>query len=334
MRLELGAAVMGSLQQAVLSMESAPVDRMALVEKARDIACGGCSVRKYCRSSFTAALLDNPLDADCRKQGRLVPELRRAQEHYRLLLADRQRRREYQRAMNQQYRFLGEYLRSLADQLPRRVTNPRSQFRIEASARSRGKERANGDTCVAFPGSDCRYYVLLCDGMGTGLGAAQEGHSTAVLLRQLLGAGFPARHSLPTVNSLLTLSGRSGAVTIDLAEIHLDTGLVCLYKWGAAPSWVLTRSGREKIGTAAPPPGLDLGSGRMEARKLSLRRGETLILLSDGLDGEAVLSRTHLTPDAPPGELAAKILESGGGDAEDDATAAVIRLRPTAVPTS
>ena len=62
--------------------------------------------------------------------------------------------------------------------------------------------------------------------------------------------------------------------------------------------------------------------------KLSLRRGDVLFLLSDGVDGEGVLRQSRLSPDAPPGELAAEILEMAGGGAEDDATAAVIRLRP------
>ena len=79
---------------------------------------------------------------------------------------------EYQAALAQQYRFLGEYLRSLADRLPRKMERAEPEFQAEVAARSKGKERANGDRCIAFSGSDCRYYVLLCDGMGTGLGAA------------------------------------------------------------------------------------------------------------------------------------------------------------------
>ena len=71
----------------------------------------------------------------------------------------------------------------------------------------------------------------------------------------------------------------------------------------------------------------------MAVEKLSLRRGEVLILLSDGVDGEDALRQISLTPDAPPGELAAEILERGCGNAEDDATAAVIRLRPASLPT-
>ena len=69
------------------------------------------------------------------------------------------------------------------------------EFRVEAAARSRGKEKANGDQCLAFAGPGCSYFLLLCDGMGTGLGAAQEGQSAAGLLQQMLLSGFPPEHS-------------------------------------------------------------------------------------------------------------------------------------------
>ena len=329
-RLELGAEVMRTMQGLMQELEPPPIDAEALLCKARDRACGGCSARKNCPQKDSLALhhLDNPLDADCRKQGRLLPELRRAQEQLRNLKADRQRQREYRGALQQQYRFLGEYLRSLADQLPRRGERIQMQFRVEVSARSRGKEQANGDRCIAFSGSGCRYFVLLCDGMGTGLGAAQEGHSAASVLRQLLTAGFPAEHALKTVNSLLALRGTAGAVTLDLAELRLDTGHAVIHKWGAAPSWLLTRGKAEKIGTATPPPGITMEGSGETVEKLSLRRGEVLILLSDGVEVGEDLRLSDLAPDWPPGELAEKILEREHGAGEDDATAAVIRLVP------
>ena len=335
-RLELSAEMLSATQQLILEMEPPPIDEGALLDKVRQHACAGCSARKTCtqRENLTLSMLQNPLEADCRKQGRLIPELRRANEQWKILKADRERRREYRGALVQQYRFLSEYLRGLADRLPRGAQRAQIEFRVEVSARSRGKERANGDKCIAFSGSDCKYYVLLCDGMGTGLGAAQEGQSAGNLLRQMLTAGFPAEHALRSMNSLLALRGSAGAVTIDLAELHLDTGHAHLYKWGAAPSWVLTRGRAEKIGTATPPPGISVGEMPVAAEKLSLRRGEVLILLSDGVDGEGVQSLSDLSPDAPPGELAAEILERGCGSGEDDATAAVIKLRPTSLPTS
>ena len=115
---------------------------------------------------------------------------------------------------------------------------------------------------------------------------------------------------------------------MDLEEVHLDTGHVHIYKWGAAPSWVLERGKAEKIGTATPPPGLSMNGPGETVRKLSLRRGEVLILLSDGAGPGEDLHLSDLAPDWPPGELAAKILERAADAGEDDATAAVLRLSP------
>ena len=65
----------------------------------------------------------------------------------------------------------------------------------------------------------------------------------------------------------------------------------------------------------------------MEVLRLSLRRGEVLMLVSDGLDGEVMPGRIHIATDAPPGELAERLLqESRRGD--DDETVVAIRLRP------
>lgn len=334
-RLELMAGVLSQTQQLILEAAPPPIDEEALLQKAWERACSTCSARKVCREQETLStqLLHYPLDFSCRKTGRILAELRRSQEQLRAIKADRDRRREYRAALVQQYQFLAEYLRGLADQLPRRGERVTACYRIEVSARSAGKERANGDRCMAFLGTGCKYYVLLCDGMGTGLGAAQEGQTAGALLRQMLTAGFPAEHALRSINSILALRGQAGAVTMDLAEIRLDNGKAVIYKWGAAPSWLLKRDGAEKIGTATPPPGISVTETREAVLRLSLRRGEALILLSDGVDGEEALRRAELAPDAPPGESAEKLLERGCGRGEDDATVAVIRLHPTSLST-
>ena len=150
--------------------------------------------------------------------------------------ADRHRQGEYRQALARQYAVLSDYLRSLSDRLPRRGEALEIRYRAEVSARSRQKEAVNGDRCVAFAGPDETYYVLLCDGMGTGPGAAQESRDACKFLRSLLTAGFPAEYSLRTLNDLLALRGSAGAVTVDLAQLRLDTGGAAVYKWGAAPS--------------------------------------------------------------------------------------------------
>ncbi len=335
-RLEWSAQVLSATEQMVLEMKPPPIDREALLERARKNACGGCSLRRTCpqQEHFGQELLENPLEADCRKQSRLVPELNRARQQLRLMQADRNRQAEYRAALAQQYRFLSLYLQNLSDRLPRRAEYPQAAFRLELSARSRCKEDANGDRCFAFSGTECRYFVVLCDGMGTGLGGAREGQSAGKLLKKMLLAGFPPEHALKSLNSLLILQAKAGAVSIDLAEISLETGIVHLYKWGACPSWILNRRGTEKIGTATLPPGISVESESMAVEKLSLRRGEVLMLVSDGVDGEKIGSLSGASPDAPLPGLAAQVLERTSEVGEDDATVMLVRLRTTGLPIS
>lgn len=328
-RLELAAGIMAQIQRLLIEVPQEPIDEGALLNRAINRSCGNCPAKDSCieRASLSLEHLYQPLSFACRRPWEIQGELLRAQERLRDLKADRQRQKEYRRAMVQQYQFLSVYLQQLSDQLPRRGERPRGYYRLEVSARSRGKERANGDRCLAFPGAGCRYYVLLCDGMGTGLGAAQEGQSAGELLRQMLSAGFPPEHAFRSVNSILALRGQAGAVTLDLAEIRLDSGRISLYKWGAAPSWLLTAAEVKKIGTATPPPGISIGEARESVMRLSLRRGEMLILVSDGAQIGEALRRRKDGP-LPPGELAEWLLEECKAGEEDDATVAVLRLHP------
>ena len=337
-RLETAAGCLERMRQQLLEVQAAPIDESALAVRVRERACGGCPCRKTCRQRLEPlpeSLLHRPLFENaslpipCRKPGRMVLELRRAQEQLRSIRAERDRMAEYRWAVQQQYQFLANFLQQTADRLPQREQRPR--YCPEVAVCSAGKETANGDRCLWFSGTGCRYYVLLCDGMGTGLGAAREGRFAGELLRDLLSAGFPAEYALESLNSLLALCGRAGAVTADLAQIELDTGRATVYKWGAAPAWVLREGRAEKIGTAGPPPGLSVKAGREEVVRLSLRRGEMLILLSDGVDGEAALAGADQADGAAPGELAARLLEDGCRESSDDATAAVIRLTSAAL---
>lgn len=335
-RMEVMAGVLSETQQILLEAPGVPVDEEALLLRTRERACGSCPNRKNCRERLEPLpreLLHSPLvevsalSIACKKPGRMILELRRTQEQFRSLRADRQRQQEYRSAVIQQYQFLADYLRQQSELLPRRAQQLRQRFHPEVSVCSVGRENSNGDRFASFAGTGCRHYLVLCDGMGTGLGAAQEGQSALSLLRQMLTAGFPAEYALRSVNALLVLRGRAAAVTVDLAEVHLDTGRVTVYKWGAAPSWLLRPGGAEKIGTATPPPGLSITEGRETVERLSLRRGEVLILVSDGVGVEDALGRIRGFSALPPGELAARLLEMGGENREDDATVAALQLR-------
>jgi stage II sporulation protein E len=130
------------------------------------------------------------------------------------------------------------------------------------------------------------------------------------------------------LNSMYILRDSGGFSTMDVLELSLISGQGTLYKWGAAPSYI--RSGKlvKKVGTAAPPPGLGVGStSGAEVIRLSLWGGDMLILVSDGVvrDETEELIRSYDGENVK--ELSNMLIsqaEAMGG--EDDMTAAVLRL--------
>lgn len=340
-RLEMAAGVLAQTEQLLLEAPVAPIDEAALVSRAAERACGGCPCRKHCKDARRIAqlpplILHKPLLTGeelpiiCRKSGRFLAELHRSQEQLRSIRADRERQREYRSAVVQQFQFLSEYLQDLSDQLSLRTDGMAPFYEPDVHIYSNRTEADNGDRCLMFAGTLSRYYVLLCDGMGTGLGAVQEGRTAGSMLHRLLAAGYPAESALRSLNSICALRDRAGAVTIDLLELQLDTGKAVLYKWGAAPSYLVTKLGAEKIGTAGPPPGLSVTDYRETADRLSLRRGETLVLVSDGVGEEEALHCCLKMAGQSQGELATALLERGQLGGEDDATVVMVRLFPGA----
>ncbi len=333
LRLEQMASALRRMEQSLLLTAPVLPDRTAILDRVTADACGLCPERKGCKGRCEALapeLLDQPglgeedLPRLCRKRSRLLTQMRRGQELLRRIQGERRRLEGYQSAAREQYAFLADFLQSLAEELEAKKDHRPARFQPEVGIASRSHGLENGDVCQCFPGAGNAYFILLCDGMGTGEGAARESREAAALLKQMLTAGYPAEHALRSLNSLAVLRELGGCTTVDLLQLHLDTGRGLLYKWGAAPSYLLKDGQLRKIGTAGPPPGLS-GQCRETVDRLSLGGGEVLILLSDGA-GEDRLLRTQWTaPAAAPGELAAAMVEQGAQEG-DDATVAVIRL--------
>ena len=333
LRLEQMASSLRHMEQALLLTAPVQPDRAAVADRARRGACDFCPERRGCRArleELPPQLLEQPglgeedLPRGCKKPGRLLYELRRGQEQLRRMKGDRKRLESYQNAARDQYAFLADFLQNLAQELGMKKDLRPPRFAPEVAVSTRSHREENGDRCCWFPGTRNDYYVLLCDGMGPGPGAARESLEAARLLKQMLTAGLPAEYALRSLNSLAVLRELGGCTTVDLVRLQLDTGRGTLYKWGAAPSYLLKNGQLRKIGTAGPPPGLSQ-QARETVDRLSLGGGEVLMLLSDGA-GEDRLLRTEWTaPEPSPGVLAAAIVEHGAEE-RDDATVAVVRL--------
>ena len=334
LRLEQMALALRHMEQSLLLTAPVRPDREAVLDRARCAACDTCPERRSCKGrmeSMKVELLEQPglseddLPRSCKKGSRLLYELRRGQEQLRRMKGDRRRLESYQCAARDQYAFLADFLQNLAEELGHRRDWHPPRFEAEVALSTRSHREENGDKCVWFPGTGSDYYILLCDGMGTGAGAARESREAAQLLKQLLQSGFPAEYALRSLNALAVLRELGGCTTVDLVRIQLDTGRGTMYKWGAAPSYLLKNGQLRKIGTAGPPPGLSQ-QARETVDRLSLGGGEVLILLSDGAGEDILLRSAWTAPEPSPGEMAAAIVEHGAREG-DDATVAVVRLR-------
>lgn len=243
------------------------------------------------------------------------------------------RMRESRAILSDQYAALGSYLMETAQGLEPEEAPPVS-FAPELGIGAAGKagHSISGDRGACFRTPDGMYYLLLCDGMGTGPEAAGESAGAVKTLSGLIRAGLRPGSALETLNGVYILRGDGGFSTVDLLAVSLVTGEATLYKWGSAPSYLKTGTETQKIGTAAPPPGFGVGETQKAAEyRLSLREGEMLVLLSDGAGGEDAGRQIAAWKDGAPKALAAALIAEAQTDGEDDMTALALRLRPCTV---
>ena len=183
----------------------------------------------------------------------------------------------------------------------------------------------SGDAGGWFKDDAGRLYVLLCDGMGSGLAARQDSDGAMRLLEKFLRAGVEPEAALKTVNEALALKGEAegGFTTVDILQLDLFTGKGTVLKLGAAPTYVRRGGGVERLCGSALPAGLVAGDGEPDVFPMEVQAGDCIVMVSDGItagreDGwlrQALEQFDGLSPQ----ELARKILadsreQVGGGD--------------------
>lgn len=187
----------------------------------------------------------------------------------------------------------------------------------------------SGDRGACFAGTDADYFILLCDGMGTGIAARRMSGETIALLERMLKGGLSPNAALKLLNGVELLRGNDRYTTVDLLHLDLASGDAVLYKWGAAPSYFRQAGEMRKIGTATPPPGVGVGGEHVPERyELSLKEGELLVMTSDGAGGVETESAICMYHGNSPQELAALLIAQQQG--EDDMSAVVVALQPYA----
>ena len=276
------------------------------------------------KGSATAADFPTDFLAVCRQPDNFVAAVNEELNASLLQLQTQHRREEYRLILSDHYRILSQLISARTP----RTAKAEPRFRPELGVRAIGRRgsRISGDQGACFTQSGM-LYLLLCDGMGTGSDAAQEAKTAISLLSSFLKAGAQPEEALQLLNGIYIFRGNGCFSTVDLLMLDLSSGTGELFKWGAAPSYLVTRKSVKKIGTATPPPGVG-NESQPDRLWLSLQKGEKLVLVSDGAYGPATeLCLASMTA-ADPQKIASEVVAQHAADGEDDMSAVVLCLRP------
>ena len=207
-------------------------------------------------------------------------------------LHDFLQRRLHHGRLDAAYRLAREQYRQVAEVLSRtapaeRLRRAHLTCRTAALLRPKTGEKHCGDQCAVFDagGLTC---LALSDGMGSGESAHCEAAMTIRLLRQFLQAGIEPLPALKTLNTaaMLRCQGGAGFTTIDLACLDRAEGVLTLYKYGAAPSYIKRQGAVARYRAQALPAGLESADGDVPPQRVAVSPGTWLVQVSDGVAGE------------------------------------------------
>ncbi|MBQ9861583.1 MAG: SpoIIE family protein phosphatase [Clostridia bacterium] len=200
-------------------------------------------------------------------------------------------------------------------------------------------EKLCGDAYEIFRDSDGSQLLILSDGMGSGGRAAVDSAMAAGLAVRLLKAGFGYESVLKMINTaLMAKSEDESLATLDIVDINLFSGNVCLLKAGAGASLLYSKGRVSRIEESSLPLGIlrELTFARTHDR---LVEGDILITMSDGVSNEGlswvedIIKTFAPDNDTDLSELAETIAHTARerqGAEEDDITVLVAQLRKTA----
>ena len=158
-------------------------------------------------------------------------------------------------------------------------------FYPEFSVKQRIKEgqSVSGDSVLHFETDNGKFYVILCDGMGSGNEARHESKMTAELLKEFIKANIKTETAIKMINSSLSLkTKREIFSTVDILEINLLNGKTYLYKVGGAQSYIKCSGKFETVFSKSLPIGI-IDDIKITHIKKTLKNNDMIVMVSDGI---------------------------------------------------
>jgi serine phosphatase RsbU (regulator of sigma subunit)/anti-sigma regulatory factor (Ser/Thr protein kinase) len=189
---------------------------------------------------------------------------------------------------------------------------------------------------LVLPDGDLHLAVV--DVMGKGVGATKEAVSVCHALRLLALEGYPMEELVSRADTLTTAQSPDLVATVMVVRYSPTDGHVRLAGAGHPPALVISSGGEvRQVGAPGIPIGYP-GAGTSEVIKLTLDRGDTLVLYTDGLIEaskdiltglERITRAAAETAQYPAPHLARALVERSlsGAMRRDDSLALVLRRR-------
>ncbi len=206
-------------------------------------------------------------------------------------------------------------------------------YNLEFAIAKKAEGEISGDNYTYQLLSDGIDVIILSDGMGTGLKAAEESRAACDLTRKLLNTGFSLDLALNTVNSTLYLrTPEENFTTIDIGYFDTFTGLMTFKKIGAMPSYIKRDWHVEEVEACNLPAGIlkEIEIGTTERK---LETGDFVIMISDGIingnkkDNDWFISLLEKSSFTDTDEFASYIIEKASArKIKDDMTVIVLKI--------
>lgn len=190
------------------------------------------------------------------------------------------------------------------------VERTRLSAKVGAYQLSRGDNRVCGDCYDCFTGADGAFYIVLSDGMGTGSRARVDSAMACSVMSKLLKSGVTLPAALETVNTVLMVkSADESFATLDICKLDLNSGECAVYKAGAAATYIKSEDRLIRASLSSPPAGTG-GKLTVPAQKFSVRKGDVIVMMTDGVVPDEQWLSYELSKPSDPGDLSERIAKA------------------------
>jgi len=289
-------------------------NRDEIFEKVRSRVCDGCSLFENCKkkekNDKNMDAIWNTMEEDgycdlsnmpigfgqiCLRADRFLTEFGHIYELYKQNTLSSGAAKSSRNIMAKQYSEISNVIELLSREIEsgedsydvdQKVYFPKVTVRTEAKS----GYGVSGDTVIYFERKN-KFYVILCDGMGSGDDAMHQSRLTARLFEKFLKAGFDKGTSLRMINSALALKAdQESFSTVDILEIDTENGECEFLKIGSAQSFIKRKREIEIISSKSLPVGI-LESVDTKPQRCKVESGDIILMVTDGISeaGNGVL---------------------------------------------